>query len=145
LVTARVAGIGASKGAVLRVGRLLETCRTSSMSTEFHMIHHLARAFSVRTQTATGRTEPFLQAEAAAGKARPPIRPRPLTPWATPQRPPIEREKQAPATEQTEPRQEARVRISSDPCDARRTVIAGRFAEVCAALERLVLEQEVRA
>jgi hypothetical protein len=38
-----------------------------------------------------------------------------------------------------------RVRISTDPADARRTVIAGRFAEVCAALDRLVLEQEAAA
>jgi hypothetical protein len=39
----------------------------------------------------------------------------------------------------------ARVRISTDPSDARRTVIAGRFAEVCAALDRLVREQEAAA
>ncbi|WP_290659908.1 hypothetical protein [Aquabacterium sp.] len=38
-----------------------------------------------------------------------------------------------------------RLRISSDPADARRTVIAGRFADVCAALDRLVLEQEATA
>jgi hypothetical protein len=38
-----------------------------------------------------------------------------------------------------------RVRISTDPADARRTVIAGRFAEVCAALDRLVMEQEATA
>jgi hypothetical protein len=38
-----------------------------------------------------------------------------------------------------------RVRISTDPSDARRTVIAGRFAEVCAALDRLVREQEAAA
>jgi hypothetical protein len=37
------------------------------------------------------------------------------------------------------------VRISVDPQDARRTVIAGKFAEVCAALDRLVLEQEALA
>jgi len=37
------------------------------------------------------------------------------------------------------------VRISTDPADARRTVIAGRFAQVCAALDRLVLEQEALA
>jgi hypothetical protein len=38
-----------------------------------------------------------------------------------------------------------RLRISSDPADARRTVITGRFADVCAALDRLVLEQEAVA
>jgi hypothetical protein len=38
-----------------------------------------------------------------------------------------------------------RVRICTDPADARRTVIAGRFAEVCAALDRLVREQEAIA
>jgi hypothetical protein len=37
------------------------------------------------------------------------------------------------------------VRITTDPADARRTVIAGRFAQVCAALDRLVLEQEALA
>jgi hypothetical protein len=37
------------------------------------------------------------------------------------------------------------LRISADPSDARRTVISGRFAEVCAALDRLVLEQEALA
>jgi hypothetical protein len=36
-------------------------------------------------------------------------------------------------------------RICSDPADARRTVITGRFAEVCAALDRLVMEQEALA
>ena len=38
-----------------------------------------------------------------------------------------------------------KMRISTDPSDARRTVITGRFAEVCAALDRLVLEQEAAA
>lgn len=34
------------------------------------------------------------------------------------------------------------LRVCSDPSDARRTFIAGRFAEVCAALDQMVLEQE---
>jgi len=34
------------------------------------------------------------------------------------------------------------LRICSDPSDARRTVITGRFADVCAALDRMVMEQE---
>jgi len=38
-----------------------------------------------------------------------------------------------------------RLRITADPHDARRTVIAGRFAEVCAALDRMVMEQEAIA
>lgn len=37
------------------------------------------------------------------------------------------------------------LRICSDPSDARRTVIAGRFAEVCAALDQMVREQEATA
>lgn len=43
------------------------------------------------------------------------------------------------------PQRTMSVRISTDPSDARRTVITGRFAEVCAALDRLVLEQEAAA
>lgn len=35
------------------------------------------------------------------------------------------------------------VRIHRDPRDGRRTVIAGRFADVCAALERMAAEPEV--
>jgi hypothetical protein len=34
------------------------------------------------------------------------------------------------------------VRIHRDPSDSRRTVIAGRFADVCAALERMAAEPE---
>jgi hypothetical protein len=45
----------------------------------------------------------------------------------------------------TAPHATPRLRISADPHDARRTVIAGRFAEVCAALDRMVMEQEAIA
>ncbi|RZI81991.1 MAG: hypothetical protein EOP38_17450 [Rubrivivax sp.] len=80
------------------------------------MIHHLARAFFVRSSSVTRstgvRTEPSLAPERPT--AHTPVSPR-------------------------------RLRISSDPADARRTVIAGRFADVCAALDRLVLEQEAAA
>lgn len=34
------------------------------------------------------------------------------------------------------------LRMRRDPLDARRTVITGRFAEVCAALDRMVAELE---
>jgi hypothetical protein len=34
------------------------------------------------------------------------------------------------------------LRMRRDPSDARRTVITGRFAEVCAALDRMVAELE---
>jgi hypothetical protein len=81
------------------------------------MIHHLARAFFIRSSTAARpagvRCEPSLAPE------------RPLH-----------------AVSSIAPR---RLRISSDPSDARRTVIVGRFADVCAALDRLVLEQEAAA
>lgn len=116
------------------------------------MIHHLARAFFVRSQPALApRTEPqgFMPHASQAAGAQP-IRPRPLTPWRTTPQP------AAPATPNTgssgpsgAKRQAGAatraVRITSDPSDARRTVIAGRFAEVCAALDRLVLEQEALA
>ncbi|MDE2400714.1 MAG: hypothetical protein KGL90_03520 [Burkholderiales bacterium] len=78
------------------------------------MIHHLARAFFLRSSPAIRpgvvRTEPKLAAER-------------LSPLVLPRR----------------------LRICSDPSDARRTVITGRFSDVCAALDRLVLEQEAAA
>ena len=37
------------------------------------------------------------------------------------------------------------LRIHRDPSDARRTVIAGRFADVCAALERLAASEAAAA
>lgn len=80
------------------------------------MIHHFARAFFVRSTQA---------ARTAAARTEPTLAPeRVLRPIAITPR---------------------RLRISSDPADARRTVIAGRFADVCAALDRLVLEQEAAA
>lgn len=91
------------------------------------MIHHLARAFAVRQQhslATAGLTEPGHPARPSAPA---PVRPRPITPWGS------------------QPRATPRLRISADPQDARRTVITGRFAEVCAALDRLVLEQEATA
>ena len=86
------------------------------------MIHHLARAFFIRSPSVanpaerpvSARREPKLAPERAVHAAVSVVRP-------------------------GSPR---RLRISSDPSDARRTVIAGRFADVCAALDRLVLEQE---
>jgi hypothetical protein len=99
------------------------------------MIHHLARALHVRECAFVGAEHhATFQADrtpAAPGPGRAaPVRPRPITPWTAP--------RQASAMA-------SRVRISSDPSDARRTVITGRFAEVCAALDRLVREQEATA
>ncbi|RZL03761.1 MAG: hypothetical protein EOP36_03380 [Rubrivivax sp.] len=80
------------------------------------MIHHFARALFVRSTQA---------ARAPSAKTEPTLAPeRVHKPIASVPR---------------------RLRISSDPADARRTVIAGRFADVCAALDRLVLEQEAAA
>lgn len=81
------------------------------------MIHHFARAFFVRSSSAAAR--------AVAARTEPSFAPERLL-----------------GTTVIAPR---RLRISSDPADARRTVIAGRFADVCAALDRLVLEQEATA
>lgn len=101
------------------------------------MILHFARALSVRHRAAMS-VAPDSTARAAANSSQPvqpgplpvrhpaPVRPRPITPWGAPVK----------ATA---------VRITVDPQDARRTVIAGRFAEVCAALDRLVREQEAMA
>ncbi len=117
------------------------------------MIHHLARALAVRHNTsalaAAGATEP---GSAQRPSSQQPVRPRPLTPWGTPPRGSLgrlidfPRSAQAPfSAAQASPPAPRAVRISVDPHDARRTVIAGKFAEVCAALDRLVLEQEALA
>jgi len=109
---------------------------------EFIMIHHLARAFHVREAVlADNANDPR---PATAPSARP-IKPRPLTPWRAPQT-----SGHGTRAAQVIPLRSGvgtatRVRISTDPSDARRTVIAGRFAEVCAALDRLVREQEAAA
>jgi hypothetical protein len=95
------------------------------------MIHHLARALHVRECA-------FVSAErhAAFHADRTPSAPAPGRPPS-----PI---KPRPSTRQASA-MASRVRISSDPSDVRRTVITGRFAEVCAALDRLVREQEATA
>lgn len=99
------------------------------------MIHHLARAFAVRQQSGlvAALAEPGHPAKPSAPT---PVRPRPITPWGSPARP---------SAAGSSTRATPRLRISADPHDARRTVIAGRFAEVCAALDRMVLEQEAIA
>ena len=117
------------------------------------MIHHLARALAVRHNTkalaVSGAAEPGAGQRPASQQ---PVRPRPLTPWGAPPRDALGRAAhfprcaQAPfapgaAADQTK----QAVRISVDPQDARRTVIVGKFAEVCAALDRLVREQEALA
>lgn len=116
------------------------------------MIHHLARAFAVRHNAtalaSSGVTEPGSVQRPASQQ---PVRPRPLTPWGTPPRGNLgrvidfPRSAQAPFSPNATGQQVRAVRISVDPQDARRTVIAGKFAEVCAALDRLVLEQEALA
>jgi len=90
------------------------------------MIHHLARAFFIRSST-------------AANPADRPVSAR-REPKLAPER--AERAAHAAASMARSSGAPRRLRISSDPSDARRTVIAGRFADVCAALDRLVLEQE---
>ena len=129
------------------------------------MIHHLARAFLIRDaalQRMAGHDDGSHPSDgtphAQPPAIRPAVKPRPITPWSVPTRP-------SPAVEQRQPQglgaaggasplrlvqgggalASRRVRICTDPADARRTVIAGRFAEVCAALERLVREQEATA
>lgn len=109
------------------------------------MIHHLARAFHVRENLLVGATITTTDgARPASAPVARPVRPRPITPWSAP----------APSASNTLSQamplrvvqgSASSVRISTDPCDARRTVIAGRFAEVCAALDRLVRAQEAAA
>jgi hypothetical protein len=109
------------------------------------MIHHLARAFFVRHTALLGSGKPPADGDRPANSPAPrPVKARPITPWHTPARP-----DNANSNAATPPRSapaplagSRRVRISTDPSDARRTVIAGRFAEVCAALDRLVMEHE---
>ncbi|MBT9608559.1 hypothetical protein [Aquabacterium sp.] len=115
------------------------------------MIHHLARAFAVRQQLGLASTlaEPGHPARPSAPA---PVRPRPITPWGSPARPSAAGQPTRANTHMaasmaahTAPHATPRLRISADPHDARRTVIAGRFAEVCAALDRMVMEQEAIA
>ena len=81
------------------------------------MIHHLARAFFLRNTTVNTNGNPPHDHLPSEGIHVLSV----LTPSAR------------------------RVRIRTDPTDARRTVITGRFAEVCATLDRLVMEQEATA
>lgn len=131
-------------------------------SQEFTMIHHFARALAVREQAPRPLPqEPFWSQDSAHGPAttedkgqRRPIRPRPLTPWQV--RPVPGGASDTPSSPNERPTEDSAhlsghrasacgVRICTDPADARRTVIAGRFAAVCAALDRLVREQEALA
>lgn len=118
------------------------------------MIHHLARAFFLRnTATQTSGKPPSDGNRPAGSPAPKPVKARPITPWTSPVRPGNSGGGMggigALATVHTlntaTVRPTRRVRICTDPADARRTVIAGRFAEVCAALDRLVMEQEAVA
>lgn len=83
------------------------------------MIHHFARALAVREQ-ARGQA-PAAQRPPADGTSTASAAVMPLQPRAS------------------------RLRIHRDPSDARRTVIAGRFADVCAALDRMAAELEAAA
>lgn len=94
------------------------------------MIHHLARAFFFRTQPAKVAPRPphsphVGMSSSGVVNARSIVRPA--------------------ATRQVNRMPMHHLRICSDPTDARRTVIAGRFAEVCAALDQMVREQEATA
>lgn len=80
------------------------------------MIHHFARALAVREQA---------RAQAAVAQ-------RPPTGGTSAAVTPL-------------PSLGNRLRIHRDPTDARRTVIAGRFADVCAALDRMAAELEAAA
>jgi len=88
------------------------------------MIHHFARALAVREQArAKASTTPDAQSVVAAGGivvSAPAVAGRSAAALATPRG----------------------LRMRRDPSDARRTVITGRFAEVCAALDRMVAELE---
>lgn len=114
------------------------------------MIHHLARAFFIRNANpgSAGTTPPSDGTRPASAPAARPVKARPITPWGTPSSQPG---KSASAqiiplrASSANAQADRRVRICTDPADARRTVIAGRFAEVCAALDRLVMEQEAAA
>ena len=111
------------------------------------MIHHLARAFFIRNTAASGASNPPTDGNqpASAPVARP-VKARPITPWSAPARPSGNNSSVTPLRAiSAAPTPVRRVRISTDPADARRTVITGRFAEVCAALDRLVMEQEAAA
>lgn len=112
---------------------------------EFTMIHHLARALFVRSHAAAGATPHPVDAPPSPPAEQAPrqVKPRPITPWRTPTA-----RTSASVAETASLRLVSvppRVRICTDPNDARRTVITGRFAEVCAALDRLVREQEALA
>lgn len=85
---------------------------------EFSMIHHFARAFHLRS-IAPQLIQTSLGAERGGA-------------LQTPDR-------------SAHVNMARRLRICSDPADARRTVITGRFADVCAALDRMVREQEAAA
>lgn len=123
------------------------------------MIHHLARAFLVRDaalqRAAASRDNPASDAQTPSpAPSAKPVKARPITPWSAPVRPVPQGVSTSighqPGAATLRPAHgggghagaSRRVRISTDPSDARRTVIAGRFAEVCAALDRLVREQE---
>lgn len=95
------------------------------------MIHQFARAFFFRSQPAQA-TAPRMASPASVGlSASGVVNARSIV---------------RPAASRTVNRMPMHhLRICSDPSDARRTVIAGRFAEVCAALDQMVREQEAAA
>lgn len=95
------------------------------------MIHQFARAFFFRSQPAKPSARPMAVASNVGMSASGAVTARSIV---------------RPASTRTVNRMPMHhLRICSDPSDARRTVIAGRFAEVCAALDQMVREQEATA
>jgi hypothetical protein len=159
-----VAGIGIT-WPVMR-SRLVDCCLLNPAELqrrhpEFTMIHHLARAFFIRNNALAAMQQsgnpPADGGSSQQGAGTPgtpasrPVKARPITPWPSPARPSFAHGGLAQGGLSLSSGikvialPQRRVRICTDPADARRTVIAGRFAEVCAALDRLVMEQEAIA
>jgi hypothetical protein len=128
----------------------LNPAELPSLSQEFTMIHHLARAFFVRNAHSAANQSSVPTEQPPARQPLRPVKARPITPWHVPASEPQVPSsggavRAAPIAPSVKALPAHPVRISMDPSDRRRTVITGRFAEVCAALDRLVMEQEAAA
>lgn len=92
------------------------------------MIHHFARALAIREQ-----------ARAQHGVSQG-VQPR--SPLGVDAQRSLPFDAPAALHHQSHGQRNQRLSIRRDPHDARRTVIAGRFADVCAALDRMAAELE---